>query len=398
MKGILTLIALMSAMIPAQAAVIEDGTYTLHGNTAKNAGYYMTYKPDVATDTPLAFCKKVANDASQQFTFTYVSSDDTSDFYHIQVNGGAYLRYDGTWALATTTDASDESTLFRVFEDGGNSQYLIQRGNLANSASSAKAFLGANDGSVDGSPIYTDKQGQNWRWTMAIYEYEDPGTQPAEPTRSIEDGVYTLQSYKGQGNGYVTAVADASTYEPLAVKAQTLDDTQKFTFKYVKEDLYTISTQAGEYWAFVIKGDNPDNANDAWSLYLTSTYSDRNCLFHVTFADKDNCIFIQKSTTDAYDGLATADDVSNSNLTSTYYVSGDGAAEMDAILYSDKKNGQNARWIYEQINTTAVINVTAVDDNAPVEYFNLQGLRVENPSNGIFIRRQGQNISKVYVK
>lgn len=35
---------------------------------------------------------------------------------------------------------------------------------------------------------------------------------------------------------------------------------------------------------------------------------------------------------------------------------------------------------------------------APVEYFNLQGQRVLNPANGIFIRRQGSEVSKVLVK
>lgn len=34
----------------------------------------------------------------------------------------------------------------------------------------------------------------------------------------------------------------------------------------------------------------------------------------------------------------------------------------------------------------------------PVEYFNLQGIRVVNPENGIYIRRQGNNVSKVYIK
>ncbi|MDE7443376.1 MAG: hypothetical protein K2M65_04365, partial [Muribaculaceae bacterium] len=39
-----------------------------------------------------------------------------------------------------------------------------------------------------------------------------------------------------------------------------------------------------------------------------------------------------------------------------------------------------------------------VDENAPVEYYNLQGLRVANPQGGIFIRRQGSKVSKIYVK
>ena len=39
-----------------------------------------------------------------------------------------------------------------------------------------------------------------------------------------------------------------------------------------------------------------------------------------------------------------------------------------------------------------------VDENAPVEYYNLQGVRVANPENGIYIRRQGSKVSKVLVK
>ena len=35
------------------------------------------------------------------------------------------------------------------------------------------------------------------------------------------------------------------------------------------------------------------------------------------------------------------------------------------------------------------------DENAPVEYYNLQGVRVANPANGIFIKKQGNKVSKV---
>lgn len=36
--------------------------------------------------------------------------------------------------------------------------------------------------------------------------------------------------------------------------------------------------------------------------------------------------------------------------------------------------------------------------NAPVEYYNLSGVRVSNPQNGIFIRRQGGKATKVVIK
>ncbi len=36
-----------------------------------------------------------------------------------------------------------------------------------------------------------------------------------------------------------------------------------------------------------------------------------------------------------------------------------------------------------------------LDENAPVEYYNLNGQKVLNPDNGIFIRRQGSTATKV---
>lgn len=47
------------------------------------------------------------------------------------------------------------------------------------------------------------------------------------------------------------------------------------------------------------------------------------------------------------------------------------------------------------ISKTTGIDGIVADENAPVEYYNLQGIRVENPENGIFIRRQGSNTTKV---
>lgn len=44
---------------------------------------------------------------------------------------------------------------------------------------------------------------------------------------------------------------------------------------------------------------------------------------------------------------------------------------------------------------TGVDSITVDDENVPVEYYNLQGIRVENPANGIFIRRCGTTVTKV---
>ena len=48
--------------------------------------------------------------------------------------------------------------------------------------------------------------------------------------------------------------------------------------------------------------------------------------------------------------------------------------------------------------TTGINDIDVDNANAPVEYFNLQGIRVENPANGLYIRRQGNKVEKIYVK
>lgn len=50
------------------------------------------------------------------------------------------------------------------------------------------------------------------------------------------------------------------------------------------------------------------------------------------------------------------------------------------------------------LSTTGIEETVVSDENAPVEYFNLQGVRVENPSNGLYIKRQGNKATKVLVK
>ena len=46
-------------------------------------------------------------------------------------------------------------------------------------------------------------------------------------------------------------------------------------------------------------------------------------------------------------------------------------------------------------NTPGATNLVIENNDCAMEYYNLQGVRVSNPENGIFIRRQGNKISKI---
>lgn len=51
--------------------------------------------------------------------------------------------------------------------------------------------------------------------------------------------------------------------------------------------------------------------------------------------------------------------------------------------------------------SSAVENIfteSSADADAPVEYYNIQGMRVINPAAGIYIKKQGNKVSKVYIR
>lgn len=54
--------------------------------------------------------------------------------------------------------------------------------------------------------------------------------------------------------------------------------------------------------------------------------------------------------------------------------------------------------LYSNGTLTGVDDIVSDDANAPVEYYNLQGVRVANPESGLYIRVQGKKASKVLVK
>jgi hypothetical protein len=53
---------------------------------------------------------------------------------------------------------------------------------------------------------------------------------------------------------------------------------------------------------------------------------------------------------------------------------------------------------FNLIDSTGVGSIAKDSESAPIEYFNLQGVRVAEPASGLYIRRQGSKVSKVVVK
>lgn len=80
------------------------------------------------------------------------------------------------------------------------------------------------------------------------------------------------------------------------------------------------------------------------------------------------------------------------------------AADDVAILTNSANHGVKIQGADVTVKKVSIVHKSAgisdivVDENAPVEYYNLQGVRVANPENGLYIRRQGNKATKVLVK
>ena len=71
------------------------------------------------------------------------------------------------------------------------------------------------------------------------------------------------------------------------------------------------------------------------------------------------------------------------------------------IICTDKESWDQTnarRWFIDNIKVystgTSAINEVGVDENAPAEYYNVQGMRVANPGSGLYIVKQGNKVAK----
>ena len=112
---------------------------------------------------------------------------------------------------------------------------------------------------------------------------------------------------------------------------------------------------------------------------------------------------------DALDGFAVVDRKSNevvathtselksgvANTGLSNALSVEKVSDTKVRIYQYFPNQFAAQYTFEVPEVSTAIESVAVDANAPVEYYNLQGVKVANPENGLFIKKQGNKATKV---
>lgn len=122
----------------------------------------------------------------------------------------------------------------------------------------------------------------------------------------------------------------------------------------------------------------------------------------------ENVIITEKDGVKTYSGVAKDMNLMGmitADVTINGTIEGDDVnMKIDVIWTNSPMNEENRTPIYVTFNskpvTTGIADITVDNSNAPVEFYNLQGIRVngDNLTPGIYVRRQGSAVSKILVK
>lgn len=132
----------------------------------------------------------------------------------------------------------------------------------------------------------------------------------------------------------------------------------------------------------------PQSENDMTSQFRFITNLDSNWNNNGTnYIAEDDNKFTEGGTSNVTE--KTGDD--NNWVFETKKCGNEHYSTIDLVLNLDKMTLSSKA-------STGVESITEDNTNAPAEYFNLQGVKVNNPENGLYIVRQGNKVSKQYIR
>lgn len=184
--------------------------------------------------------------------------------------------------------------------------------------------------------------------------------------------------------------------------------------------VYNDSNHPAVFYYSLISGkveciDNTITSNDSPALAVngdlglvayTPTGTSNPIVKKYTENEETGAIEVTKTVSDydLYTEMTTKADAMAFDYAGNLYAVTSGKEKLRIYALPDDMVGENTRTTPAKSNLTVEITSSdiatgivevGVDATAPVEYYNLQGVKVENPSNGIFIKKQGNKTTKV---
>ncbi len=198
-----------------------------------------------------------------------------------------------------------------------------------------------------------------------------PATVTVSKVAQMSEGKFAI--YFPQGVATLINTSNSFGYSMLEAVTVTdgkfeVEEKNLLEFAAV-EGGYTICDSQNRYWGM--------DATHFGAMNLFTNVADGNCVWSVEFVGED---------------------VKISNVARTGAYIAYKQYNNDHELVTTDKADQVLPMLFKKDSGSAIETVEAADADAPVEFFNLQGVRVANPENGLFIRRQGNKVEKVVIR
>lgn len=375
-----------------------DGVYTLANLFGIDEGYGIPFsfkfdQPEIGKSSPIEVTSNTSEVEGQEGLYYIKNSNDKYPIFWIyDLNG-----------------IDDWVRLRKSYIDLGNGESYVYRFDTSNSENPYEYVATLKiSGTFNGYNSETDNydkelftgEGETAPWLYIEFWFNDPKTDDPvdDPTpeilQTIDVTVDVDEAY------YFPDYSDSSNYSKKALKSfdAQLEILSNGTYKLKNifgTDNY-ISYTAGNF--------NPKNV--AKVTFTDNIYTYGGYPYFLTPDGSDYVAFTVEEENGEKIEVEDLYGYEDVDYTYVYKTSeaeiAEGYNQYYVYLYVEGFVGENASLGMSlvfgyNLQSTSVDNVE-VDDNSSVEYYNLQGVKVTEPSNGIFIRRQGSKISKIAIK
>lgn len=380
-----------------------DGVYTLTNLFGVDEGYGIPFSFKFAQP-------KVGNSTAIEVTSNTSAVSDREGCYYIKNSNDKYPIF-WLWDL---NGNNDWARLRKSYIDLGNGESYVYRYDTSDSENEYEyvatlkisgTFNGYNEETESYDKELFTGEGETAPWLYLEFWFNDPegeGDNPGvEVLQTIPLTVYVDDAY------YYPNYKDYNTYSDKSIKSfdSELDvmSDGSYTLKNIFGSGYSISYTASTF--------NPKGiakVSYTGNIYTESGYEDYPYFLNptgnymtVTVEEESG----EKMEVEYFSGDQSTDSSGSPYSSIQKCTTAQIEAGYDEYYVDLSVNGYVGDTGYidmylsfsYNLTTTGVANVES-NENAPVEFYNLQGVKVADPSNGIFIRRQGNKTSKVIVK
>lgn len=356
-----------------KATTIESGeAYVFVAGGKYNVLFDRNYGYMSVTDLPEGTTDSFEGNSDAAMTFTAVEGG-----FNITTTGGKMLgAKDGYKTFDTTDDSANNRVWTATFAADGTVTIV----NVATGKTVAQDPQYGSFGCYDAADLEGKVLPNVFKFQGEVVVPPTPDTVTFEKTASIVSGAQYVMVVNMDGKDYVgTSISQSSTYGRLNLEEITISGDK---FSTIVTNALTISAE-GEGYAI----------KDTYGRYLGYDGEHNSSFQLYTTVDEKTIWKIEFTNGQAVMTLTMGENTAQIGVTKgssgTWYNNLSLSVGATEILMPT---------LYVQEGTSGIEGVAVENADAPVEYFNMQGMRVENPANGLYVRRQGNNVSKVYVR